>query len=57
MRSTLNSASDRKPTCSPEIDRMWIVPVTRNSSDSSRGSDSRLPSSKAAASGARSGER
>jgi len=36
---------------------MWIVPVTRNSSDSSRGSDSRLPSSKAAASGARSGER
>ena len=46
-----------RPTWSPEIERMWTVPVTRKSSASSRGNDSRLPSRSAAASGAREGDR
>ena len=37
-----------RPTCSPEIERMWIVPVTRKSSVSSRGRASRRPRSRAA---------
>ena len=51
-----NSPAASRPTCSPEIERMWIVPVTRYVREASAERVSRLPRSSAEASPARAGE-